>query len=368
MTRPRILLLSAYRSDSHASWADWLTQHLDADWRVLELPGRYFRWRIRGNPLSWLDDIPALLADWQPDRILATSMVDICTVRGLHPALAQVPVSLYFHENQFAYPAGEGQHSSVDPLMVQLYGALAADELLFNSRYNQRTFLEGVDRLMSKMPDAKPESLAQRLAPRCRWLPVPVEPVPQQVTEATDTTESGQSLPLLIWNHRWEYDKCPEELALLVEELDKRGVPMRLALFGAGARRLHPVREQLQQRLGDRVVASGFMPRDEYCHWLGQGSVVFSAARHEFQGLAMLEAVSAGAFPVVPDDLCYQEQYPLRCRYPGGDIQAAADRIERYLQQPADCMRGGVDVSQWLSPAVSQQWQTWLAAIAAGAT
>jgi len=362
-TRPRILLLSAYRSDSHASWADWLVNHLNADWRVLELPGRYFRWRIRGNPLSWLDDIPALLNDWQPDHILATSMVDICTVRGLHPALAQVPVSLYFHENQFAYPVGDGQHSSVDPLMVQLYGALAADELLFNSRYNQRTFLEGVDALMAKMPDAKPESLSQRLVPKCHWLPVPVEPVPGQ-PPVTDT-----ALPLLIWNHRWEYDKCPEALVLLVEELDRRGLPMRLALFGAGAKRLHPVRQQLQQQLGERVVASGFMPRDEYRHWLGQGCVVFSAARHEFQGLAMLEAVSAGAFPVVPDDLCYQEQYPPLCRYPSGDVQAAADRIERYLQQPSDRVDSdAVDVSEWLSPAVSKQWQAWLANITAAVT
>ncbi len=31
----KILLLSAYRSDSHASWAKWLTRNLVADWRVL---------------------------------------------------------------------------------------------------------------------------------------------------------------------------------------------------------------------------------------------------------------------------------------------------------------------------------------------
>jgi hypothetical protein len=97
--------------------------------------------------------------------------------------------------------------------------------------------------------------------------------------------------------------------------------------------------------------------------------VVFSAARHEFQGLAMLEAVSAGAFPVVPDDLCYQEQYPPLCRYPNGDLQAAADRIERYLQQPSGRVGSNtVDVSEWLSPAVSKQWQAWLANITAAVT
>ena len=40
MRRPRLLLLSAYRSDSHAAWVDVLSSELtDFDWQVLELPG-----------------------------------------------------------------------------------------------------------------------------------------------------------------------------------------------------------------------------------------------------------------------------------------------------------------------------------------
>ena len=362
--KPDILLLSAYRSDSHAAWVTWLVDHLEANWRVLELPGRYFRWRIRGNPLSWLDALPELLQGRQPDRILATSMVDICTLRGLHPALANVPVSLYFHENQFAYPIGDGQHSSVDPLMVQLYGALAADELLFNSDYNQCTFLEGVDALMDRMPDARPERLSTRLAPRCHWLPVPVEAVKPESGMARD---SDERTPLILWNHRWEYDKCPEALLTLVDELDQRHVSYELALLGAGAKRRHHVREQLQQRLGKRVVASGFLPRDEYLGWLSKADIVFSAAQHEFQGLAMLEAVSAGAFPVVPNALCYEEQYPEECRYPAGDIRAAVDRVEQYLMQP-NGRDVAVSIDRWLAPATASRWQSWLASITAGET
>ena len=113
----RVLLLSAYRSDSHAYWADWLRREFDdIDWRALELPGRHFAWRIRGNPLSWLDALPAE----KPDRLLATSMVDLATLKGLHPNLADVPALLYFHENQFAYPLSDDQVRSVEPAMVQV--------------------------------------------------------------------------------------------------------------------------------------------------------------------------------------------------------------------------------------------------------
>jgi hypothetical protein len=144
-TKTKIWLLSAYRADSHAAWADWLvSNHFSIEWHRLELPGRHFRWRIRGNPLSWLDALP----QQTPDLIIATSMVDLATLKGLHPRLANVPAYYYFHENQFAYPVSEQQVQSIEPQMVQLYGALTADRLLFNSAFNRDSFLDGVKSLL----------------------------------------------------------------------------------------------------------------------------------------------------------------------------------------------------------------------------
>jgi hypothetical protein len=169
---PTIWLLSAYHTASHAAWIDWLTAHVvDIAWRPLVLPGRHFRWRIRGNPLSWLDCLPAGL----PNLILATSMVDLATLKGLHPRLAQVPAYYYFHENQFAYPVSDTQANSVDPLVVQLYGALSAQRLLFNSAFNRDSFLDGVEGFLRKMPDAVPQGVRARLAARTLVIPVPIE-------------------------------------------------------------------------------------------------------------------------------------------------------------------------------------------------
>jgi len=149
--KQRILLLSAYQADSHAWWTQWLEQRFaDIDWRRLTLPGRHFKWRIRGNPLSWIDQIAA--ASEGVDRVLATSMVDLATLRGLHPALAAIPTDYYFHENQFAYPVGPEQRPSLEPQIVQLYGALAADRLLFNSEWNRRSFLDGVRHYFGACP------------------------------------------------------------------------------------------------------------------------------------------------------------------------------------------------------------------------
>lgn len=342
--RPRILLLSAYRADSHAAWVDWLTTTFDAwDWEVLELPGRHFRWRIRGNPLSWLERLESL----RPDAIVASSMVDLATLRGLHPPLAAVPALYYFHENQFAYPTGEHQVRSVEPQMVQLYAALAADRVLFNSRFNRDSFLAGTEDLLQRMPDAVPPGIRQRLESRSGVLPIPQPALP-------DTPAAARDPRLIVWNHRWEYDKAPERFAEAMLQLAARGVEFRLALLGARPRHTPEPLQRLRADLGERIVADGKLPRAEYAAVLRRAAVVVSTTLHEFQGLAMLEATAAGATPLVPDALVYPEQYPAEYRYPPGDTAALVHRLEDWLDNRRPLPP---PVGAWSEAALLPQWQ-----------
>ncbi len=314
-----IWLLSAYHADSHAAWARLLQEHFpEANWRLISLPGRHFRWRIRGNPLSWLDGLP----EGTPDLMLATSMVDLATLKGLHPRLARVPSLYYFHENQFAYPRSRQQHDSVDPQMVQIYGALAADRIVFNSVYNRDSFLDGVDELLSKLPDALPTGIVQRLGDKSVLCPVPVIPI---------TAEEPRDPNLILWNHRWEYDKAPELFTQAMLELDRRQLDFRLALLGTRPRRTPESLTTLRKHLGHRIFVDQRLERTQYTQCLARAGIVISTAKHEFQGLAMQEAVSAGALPLAPAALCYPEQYPEHCLYPMGHVQSLVERLEQWL-------------------------------------
>ncbi|WP_018881257.1 DUF3524 domain-containing protein [Thioalkalivibrio sp. ALE30] len=350
--RSRILLLSAYRADSHAAWVDWLTTTFGQfDWEVQELPGRHFRWRIRGNPVSWLDR----LAGVEADAVIATSMVDLATLRGLHPSLARPPTLYYVHENQFAYPVGRDQVDSVEPQMVQIYAALAADRVAFNSAFNRDSFLDGMDALLSRMPDHVPEGLRTRLQARSEVLPVPVAP-----PAAADNPRDPR---LILWNHRWEYDKAPEVFVEALLRLREAGVDFRLALLGARPAQPPEALQRLRATLGDRIVADDKLPRREYEDLLGRAGIVVSTALHEFQGLAVLEATAAGATPLVPDALAYREQYPDTCRYPAGDGAALTERLRHWLQQgtpPAP------DVRAWLPARLEPRWQQALDALVSG--
>ena len=341
---PRWLILSAYQSDSHAYWAEWLPRAFpNIDWRLLTLPGRYFKWRIRGNPLSWIDRIEAACAG--VDGVIATSMVDLATLRGLCPALTRVPNLYYFHENQFAYPVGPQQRPSAEPQMVQLYGALAADRLIFNSRWNAQSFLDGVEALLARMPDAVPAGVRSRIADKSTVIPVPVEPL-------APAGPTHRDPGLIVWNHRWEYDKAPEVFTRAMMALAGEGADFRLALLGARPAKTPAALAELTERLGERIVANGHVDRARYEALLGQAGLAVSTAIHEFQGIGMLEAVSAGAVPIVPDALVYPEQYPAGYRYPSGNAEALVRRLAQWLDDPP----AAPDVTDWLAEAVKPQW------------
>ncbi len=339
-SKQTIWLLSAYRSQSHAAWADWLVNTFThINWHTLELPGRHFRWRIRGNPLSWLHKLPQAT----PDLILATSMVDLATLKGLHPRLANTPVIYYFHENQFAYPVSKQQHDSVDPQMVQLYGAIAANKIVFNSNYNRETFLAGIDKLLSMLPDEVPENLTADLRSKSQILPVPIKPVQIQNNKIPD---------LILWNHRWEYDKAPDVFADALIKLNNQGIDFKLALVGERANNTPPALLKIENELHNKIIINQKVSKQEYLQYLSQSSIVVSTAIHEFEGLAILEAVSAGAVPVVPDDLCYREQYAELYRYKTRDSDALADKLSHFLNSAPVVP----DISNWYEAKLKSEW------------
>ena len=58
------------------------------------------------------------------------------------------------------------------------------------------------------------------------------------------------------------------------------------------------------------MVSSGYLPRSEYISLLSKTDVVVSSSMHEFFGISVVEALSAGAVPVLPKRLSYPEVVP----------------------------------------------------------
>ena len=329
----RILLLSAYDAESHIYWRQGLVEHLDEhEWTVLSLPGRYFSWRIRGNSLSWAFEHRALLE--QPyDLLIATSMTDLSALKGFVPNLANTPTLVYFHENQFAYPESEQQFSSVEPKILNLYTALAADWIVFNTDFNRRSFLTGARQLLKRLPDHVPTGLLERLEQRASVIPVPL------ADDCFINAEQGNNKVLnIVWNHRWEYDKNPQLLLDAVRLLIDAKATFKLHVVGQQFRQIPEAFTQLKAEAAAHIGEWGYMPsRQAYLACLARADVVLSTAIHDFQGIAVLEGVAAGAVPVVPDRLAYQELFPLEYRYVAGqsEAQSLAQQLLGLIQAQA---------------------------------
>jgi glycosyltransferase involved in cell wall biosynthesis len=334
----RILLISAYEASSHKAWANTLMNGLDQhEWHYLSLPARHFAWRIRGNAMSFAFDPqfkPQIEQEY--DLVIATSMTDCVGLKAFCPNLQSIPWLLYFHENQFAYPASDKQQGLVEMQMVTLYSALAANVCVFNSEFNKVSFFGGAQALLKKLPDYVSPDWLNDIEAKSQVLAVPLD-MPTSIESLVETSlaseieESGK-LPepiKLVWSARWEFDKGPDRLLAMLEELERRKLDYEIAILGEQFRSIPKEFDQIQANFSHRITQFGFAPsRADYLGFLASSDIVLSTALHEFQGLAVLEAVALGCVPVLPDRQVYPELFGNQFLYPSDlkDIQSEAER------------------------------------------
>lgn len=298
------------------------------DWTLCSLPPRYFAWRVRGNSLTWgRGDYPELNERY--DLIIATSMVDITALRGFRANLASVPLMVYFHENQFDYPISEHQSEDVQNKLLSLYNAACADRILFNSHYNLSTFMTGAKLLLKKLPDHKPDNLINQIRQTSTVIPVPLTGKPK----ASKTITANSPLRIL-WNHRWEYDKNPEVFFLALRLLKQQGVPFRLNVIGQSFRQSPKIFALAQQEFELEINRWGFQPAEEYETSLNECNLVISTSLHDFQGLAVQEAIREGCIPICPDRVAYPEYLPSSLLYTGvtNNQQLEAENLANFVK------------------------------------
>ncbi len=317
---PRLLFVEPYANASHRALIDGLLAHVPALWTALTLPGRHFRWRLRGAA-SYLACEAAEVLGQGWDGLLCSSMLNLAELRGLAPALAAVPALVYFHENQLCYPA-PGQAGAVQQerdlflAYSNLSSAQAARVVVFNSAYHRDQFLGAAHDLLSRLPDAVPAGLVKEIERKSRVLAVPLDTAP-----AAELKREPRQGPLrILWNHRWSQDKDPQAFFAALQALDSAGLDFDLALLGPSSGRPPRVFAEAREWLGPRLRQWGAVAeRREYWRWLLWADVVVSTARQEYLGLSVAEAVWAGCRPLLPRALVYPSLYPACYLYePGG--------------------------------------------------
>ncbi len=326
----QIMAIESFDRGSHRQFREILTRHSQHHWRWAANASTPWKWAMRAGGLSAsMDESP------NAEILFCTSLIDVAVTRIRFESKIgkRIPTVLYMHENQAEYP-GDPERNP-DPRDIQfaltnLNSIFAADLVLWNSRWNLESFIGRIVDVLQHCRGLAFEDLEGEIRQRSNvaWCPVevpdPTLPCPIQ----------QDNVPLVVWPHRHEHDKGPDQLLELARS--HRELKCRWALLGERFDRVPESIQIFREEFAESIVYDGYPNRDIYESILGAADWVCSTARHEFFGLSVVEAMFAGCLPWVPAGLSYRELLPAAARglspdSPPEDPQAVINAIRWHL-------------------------------------
>lgn len=315
-----ILLLEPYFGGSHKQWSLAYQRHSKHQIKIVSLPAQFWKWRMQGGAISF-----ARLFDegaYSPDVILATDMMDVSLFRAV--TRTTIPIALYFHENQLSYPQNHRQHHGWQYGFINYASALASDAIFFNSQYHHDNFFEQLRRMLKHFADFNELQTIDELRDKASVLSLGLDLRRFDAFLETKPPCANKS-PVILWNHRWEPDKNPQEFFESLYELDRQDFDFRVIVIGENVRQVPEEFEQARKRLGDRIIHFGYVEQFcDYVQLLQTADYVVSTAYQEFFGVAVSEAIYCGCIPILPKRLNYPHLIPESshhsCLYPEGKL------------------------------------------------
>ncbi len=299
----KILFLESFFGGSHKDFALGLRKYSKHEIDIISLAARSWKWRMQGAALEFSRKVRNIE---MYDLIFATGMINLSDFKAVAHACS-LPGILYFHENQLTYPLAENRSRDVQFGYINISSALTATKVIFNSKFQQNEFIIKVDQLLDTAPDYCPGWITEEIKeksiviyPGCDFL-YPVE--------KPSRPENGEHI--IIWNHRWEWDKNPDDFFWALGMLKQQNIPFKLVILGESCNVIPGVFKRAEQTFKDEIIRFGYMEsKKEYFKLLHQGAIVVSTAIQENFGISIVEAVRMGCIPVLPDRLSYPEIMP----------------------------------------------------------
>jgi glycosyltransferase involved in cell wall biosynthesis len=261
---------------------------------------------MRGAALYYAKKISSL---GEYDGLITTDLMSLSDFKALS-APNFPPTLVYFHENQLSYPLAPGESIDYQFGFTDMTTALAADRVIFNSHTHLNAFFSLLPGFIGMMPEYQPkwvdDSIRSRAAviyPGCQF--------PAARPPLTDFPTPPEKPPLIVWNHRWEFEKNPEDFFAALDAMLENGIEFRLALLGENFQSVPKAFIAAKQRYRQQIVQYGYVKsKDKYRKWLQRGSIVISTAKQENFGISTIEAIRFGCLPLLPHRLSYPEIIP----------------------------------------------------------
>ncbi|MBT3801665.1 MAG: DUF3524 domain-containing protein [Bacteroidetes bacterium] len=307
-----ILIVEPFFTGSHAIWAQDYVKNSINNVTILNLPGRHWKWRMHGGAITLAEQFNNLLQ--LPDIIIASDMLDVSLFISLiRHKIGKIPVITYFHENQLTYPwssadsdVGNGRDAHYG--FINYTSALISDGILFNSHFHLNSFPSALEPFLQSFPDYQNSMAVSNIRNKSKVIYPGID---TELFDQFQLTAKPSDPPLIIWNHRWEYDKNPEEFFKALKIIKENRIPFKLAVLGEKYYNSPKIFGDIQSEFRDQIIHFGFAENiEDYAKILQSGSILPVTSIQDFFGISIIEAIYCGLQPLLPVRLSYPELIP----------------------------------------------------------
>lgn len=306
-----IVIVEGFRCGSHERWVYDVQKHCKHKIKCLTLPGRHWKWRMHGGAITLGRQFLAL--EEQVDVIICTDMIDVSLFKSIASSkIKDTPIFVYFHENQLTYPWSA---TDPDPSLqrdnhygfINYTSALVADRVFFNSNYHLESFHNALTPFLNQFPDYQNKETVQDIYAKSSVLPLGFDFNRTNQKVASKNTETK----IILWNHRWEYDKNPDLFFKILFQFQDEGLAFQLIVAGESTTKQLPIFNLAKERLQKEIIHFGYCEnRSHYNELIATADILPVTSNQDFFGMSVVEAIGAGVFPLLPNRLAYPEHIP----------------------------------------------------------
>ncbi|XP_051666327.1 glycosyltransferase-like domain-containing protein 1 isoform X6 [Manacus candei] len=309
-----VLLIEPFYGGSHKQLMDLLQEELQEDCVLCTLPAKKWHWKARTSALYFMQTVPTSSKyRFMPEHKLAR-LEKVIAVKG----------------------NGDGYQSGGLPGQQKSRAVMKTSDV-----HRESGLCESQAGLGTTQHEGLPSpftALARSIQTEASEGTNPCQEEDKQcLTFNLSNILSGQDYqqrPLHIaWPHRWEHDKDPETFFKVLMKLKEEDLPFHVSVLGETFSEIPDIFSEAKKVLGSSILHWGYLPnKDDYFQALCMADVVVSTAKHEFFGVAMIEAVHCGCYPLCPKALVYPEIFPAEYLY--STPEQLFKRLQNFCKRP----------------------------------
>ena len=305
-----ILYIEPYYSGSHKKWIDSYQKHSIHTIDILSLPGNKWKWRMHGGAVTLAQQLNNSNKTY--DLILCSDFLNLPVFKSLISKKQQGPFIMYFHENQLSYPWSPDDddkklNRDLHYHYINYTSSLVSDFNLFNSNYHFKSYISSLQSYLKKMPDFNNFETLDFIKDKSDILYIGCD---LNKFDLYKNSNSKSNHPIILWNHRWEFDKNPELFFNTLFKLKEDNVDFDLVVLGENFSKYPEIFDRAKSILKDNILHFGYCENfEDYAKWLWNSDILPVTSNQDFFGISIMEAVYCNVQPILPDRLTYPELF-----------------------------------------------------------